>query len=70
MKLSSDALILVKLALNDAISSAESHIKSASDLVKDNPAKLNDPAIEYFKSQEKKYIDIAKEIREYRDKVK
>lgn len=70
MALSTEALILVKNGLNSAINRAEQIAQGASGMVKDNPSKLNEPAIEYFGEQEKQYFEIAKEIRKFRDSVK
>lgn len=69
MELSKEALILVKNGLNSAVSKAEDMVERASRLINLENAKLNEPAIEYFKTQEKKYIGIANEIRTFRDKV-
>lgn len=63
MVLSKEALFLVKKGLDSAIKEAEVSLKQASGLVKDNPAKLNEPALEYFKEEEKRYIDVIKELR-------
>ena len=70
MKLSTEALILVKNGLTCAAKKAENVAQGASEMVKDNPSKLNDPALEYFGRQEKQYFKIAEEILALRNSLK